>query len=323
MSCQRCGFPLCNECWTHVQASQPWCISCATEVTTRKVRRWSWAVSFLALAVGTCVVAWRSRALADDHAYIVFGAIGAAAVFFYLVHRAWSDKETAEVTLRTVEEPAELAASPGADHPYRARFRNVAMRAVPRVSGAQATILMLASLALCAVAFPAALRIPRWLEIEVVVGAWWAVLATVLCFLLYKGLRIADDFRFTLRREGADPKKSDASTTRKPGKSWLDPSGCADPGGCSDVEGCGAIVVIGLALAVGVGATWLVAEFAVPVFFAASYLLLTRALARVANDRHDCTGNLGRALGWGVLWATVYVLPLAVAVWGIHAVWKK
>lgn len=263
--------------------------------------------------------------MAEDRGYIIAGAVVTAIVFAVLVYRAMKKDGAPEVTLRTVEEavPEPDAALQRPAHPYRARARNAVMRAVPRVSGTQATLLVLVCLGLCAVAFPAAMRLPPWAEIEIVLVAWWGVFAAVLSFLLFKGLRIADDFRFTLSRPGADPKTSAASSTRKEKSSWLDPSGCTDLGGCSGVEGCGAAVVIVIVIGLAAGATWLVAELVVPLFFAASYLLLTRALARVANDKHECAGKLQRSLGWGVVWATLYVLPVAAAVWGIHAMWKR
>lgn len=268
---------------------------------------------------------WRSSALAEDRDHVVFGAIAAAVVFVLLVIRALKKNGAPDVALRTVEEqvPDPDAALQKPAHPYRARARNAVMRAVPRVSGTQATLLVLVCLGLCSVAFPAAMHLPRWLEVEAVLVAWWGVFSAVLSFLLFKGLRIADDFRFTLRRPGADPKTSAASTTRKSKSSWLDPSGCTDVGGCSDVEGCGAAVVIVIMIGLAAGATWLVAELVVPLFFAASYLLLTRALARVANDKHECAGSIKRSIGWGAVWATVYVLPIAAAVWGIHAMWRR
>jgi hypothetical protein len=34
----------------------------------------------------------------------------------------------------------------------------------------------------------------------------------------------------------------------------------------------------------------------------------------VANDTHDCQGDLPRALGWSVAWATLYTLPFALVV---------
>ena len=38
------------------------------------------------------------------------------------------------------------------------------------------------------------------------------------------------------------------------------------------------------------------------------------ALRRVANDTHGCQGSLRLATGWGVLWASVYTLPMAAVV---------
>jgi len=65
-------------------------------------------------------------------------------------------------------------------------------------------------------------------------------------------------------------------------------------------------------------AAWLVVELLVPGIFFLAYLLVRGALARVANDRHDCEGNLVRSVGWGVGWATAYVAPLALVVWLVH-----
>jgi hypothetical protein len=252
------------------------------------------------------------------------GAIVAAGVFAFLVHRALSKKDVPDVVLRSVEEAVPPSDDSGPQHPYRARLRNVVMRMVPRVSGTQTTAVVLASLVVCAVLFPATLHLPRWVEFEVVLVAWWLVMSGALAWLLYKGLRIADDFRLTLKRPGADPKTSAAAQTSKPKKSgsWLDPSGCADPGGCTDAEGCVGVLVVGIAVVAAVGVAWLVAELIVPVFFAACYVLLTRALARVANDKHDCAGRLGPAIRWGMTWAALYVAPLAAIVWAVHAAWK-
>jgi hypothetical protein len=41
-------------------------------------------------------------------------------------------------------------------------------------------------------------------------------------------------------------------------------------------------------------------------------------LARVANDRHGCEGDVPRALAWGGLWAAVYTAPIAGVVWVLH-----
>ena len=41
-------------------------------------------------------------------------------------------------------------------------------------------------------------------------------------------------------------------------------------------------------------------------------------LAKVANDDHGCEGSMLRSAGWGGLWATVYIAPLAVLMWLVH-----
>jgi hypothetical protein len=78
-------------------------------------------------------------------------------------------------------------------------------------------------------------------------------------------------------------------------------------------------VLLGALLLVAIfGAAWLEVELVVPALFFLSSLLVRGALARVTNDDHACEGRLPSALGWGTLWATVYALPLALAVYGVH-----
>ena len=60
--------------------------------------------------------------------------------------------------------------------------------------------------------------------------------------------------------------------------------------------------------------SWLLAEFVLPLLFTAGYYVVSRGLRRVANDTHDCQGDLPRALGWSVAWATLYTLPFALVV---------
>jgi hypothetical protein len=43
-----------------------------------------------------------------------------------------------------------------------------------------------------------------------------------------------------------------------------------------------------------------------------------RAIGRVSNDRHGCEGNALRAVGWGALWAAIYVAPLAIVVGAVY-----
>ena len=48
------------------------------------------------------------------------------------------------------------------------------------------------------------------------------------------------------------------------------------------------------------------------------YFMIRGMLAQVANSRRGCGGRLGRSLGFGVLWATLYTAPLAGIVWFVH-----
>jgi hypothetical protein len=78
------------------------------------------------------------------------------------------------------------------------------------------------------------------------------------------------------------------------------------------------LVVIALAAAALLGAAWVVAELAMPVAVVVTYMITMRALTRVANDRHGCEGALAKAVGWGALWATLYVAPLAIVTLVVH-----
>jgi hypothetical protein len=69
-----------------------------------------------------------------------------------------------------------------------------------------------------------------------------------------------------------------------------------------------------------VALVWFLIEIAIPVVFFLLYLTVRGMLAHVINDRHRCRGRLGRALAWGLVWATVYTAPLAGMVWLVHAI---
>ena len=67
-------------------------------------------------------------------------------------------------------------------------------------------------------------------------------------------------------------------------------------------------------------AAWVLIEFVVPAVFFVAYILFVRAIARVANDRHGCEGDLGRAAMWGAVWSAAYVGPWAIRVAIVHAI---
>jgi hypothetical protein len=77
-----------------------------------------------------------------------------------------------------------------------------------------------------------------------------------------------------------------------------------------------------VAIVVAVAGVWFIVEIAVPGLAFLAYLLIRGSLAHVVNDRHHCRGRLGAAVSWGLLWATLYVLPLALFTWAVHLSWK-
>ena len=54
-----------------------------------------------------------------------------------------------------------------------------------------------------------------------------------------------------------------------------------------------------------------------------SFAVHRSMLAKVANDRHQCKGNVIYAVCWGAFWATLYTAPLALLVWVVHLVQAK
>lgn len=98
--------------------------------------------------------------------------------------------------------------------------------------------------------------------------------------------------------------------------------GC-DPLGCGDLTGCGETAFVLTLVAAILGAVWLMVELAVPALFFLAYFLVRTSLARVANDHHDCESHLGRALGWGLVWASLYAAPLALVIFVAHRLLAK
>ena len=183
-----------------------------------------------------------------------------------------------------------------------------------RTARATAAVL-LGSLAVTAVMLPAAARLPRWIETEIVLGAWWMIVAATLTILLYRGFRLRDDFVYFAPWDRPSEPAAAAPATKDGSSSNLGLDGCSG----LDAEGCAAAAVITVALAAAFGVAWVLVEFALPVVFLLMYGLFMRAIGRVANDRHGCEGDLAKTMRWGALWATLYVLPLALITALLHA----
>jgi hypothetical protein len=172
---------------------------------------------------------------------------------------------------------------------------------ITRASAQRLTIGIIGALLFTAAAVPFALHLPRWLEAEVVVGAWWSIWSVVLAVVAYRGTKVEDDHR-----------PGSGRVVDLGGSAKLVSLADVTP----DVEGClvGIVVlaVVGLAL---LGA-WLVAELVAPAVFIVAYRCVVRALAKAhaANTRGDA---LRSALS-GIGWAAVGTVPLAGVVAIVH-----
>jgi hypothetical protein len=248
---------------------------------------------------------------------VVLGGVACAVVAYFI---ARSGQPEAVPTLEN-REPGEGEVSEedllGSASPYRARARHAVMAVAPKLSGKATAAVVGASLLGAAVLLPASVKLPRWIEAELVLGAWWIVLAATLGALLYRGFRLKDDYVYFLpwdRPLGTEPKKAGS------GAGCSDLSGCGD--GCSGLDGEGAILglILIVAIPLALGVAWVLVELALPIAFAAMYTILMAAIRRASRDHRGCQGDLGKSIGWGALWATLYVLPLAAIAWALHFV---
>jgi hypothetical protein len=184
-----------------------------------------------------------------------------------------------------------------------------------RLSGKAAAAWLVVCLGLTAVLIPMALRLPLWIDFEIVLGVWWVVWFAVLSVFLHRGLRVADDHALGQPRNWfsgwfSRDHQSESSGGWWDGFFW---------GWLIGEE----VVFLIIAVVVLLGGIWLLFEVAIPVLLFLLYFVARGMLARVVNDRHHCRGNLGRSIAWGLTWATVYTLPLAGAVWFIHFVYQR
>ena len=324
--CELCARPLCDDCYRFRMNDRAACARCAYEAATRPARRVSLAVSFLGVSLGGGVYAARRYGLWDAHSVeLVISAVAAVAIAV-AVAASGRSKDAPTVENRepdgTVVE--EIPPPPGAS-PYRAGVRRVVLAASPRVSASATALVMLLCFVASAVLLPASLHLPRWVEAELVLVAWWTIVTATLSTLLFRGFRLRDDYVYFAPWNR--PAKLDSPSGGKTMKSTSG-SGCSDAGGlvgCGDLSGCGeagegaaVVALAAVALAVAFGAAWVLVELAMPMVFFVMYALFMRAIARVANDRNECEGELGRSIGWGARWATVYVVPLALFTWLLH-----
>jgi hypothetical protein len=173
------------------------------------------------------------------------------------------------------------------------------------VSGKWSAAILILCLAVSAVLLPVAAHLPRWVEFELVLAAWWVVWTIAVTWFLYRGCDVADD----LRTPKVPAMGSSSGLADNTGDWGLDlVANCAET----------PALVIG-AIVFGVVGVWLAVEFLIPGLAFLLYLLVRGMVARAVNDRRDCGGSLLRAVAWGLAWATLYTAPLALTVLAVHA----
>jgi hypothetical protein len=327
--CASCRRFLCDACFRFRVANSPACARCAYEVVTRPKRRRSLAIAFALTTWGAILwAAWHFETKdADLWIYVAIAIAGLAGGIII----AWPTfSEAMEVGRREDEEaPTEQVVIEGGGSPFRAHARRIVLAASPKVSGGATALIVGVSLAGAAVLLPFSLHLPRWIETELVLGAWWLIVTVTLVVLLYRGFRLKDDWVYFAPWDVPMPHSTaDGSSAKSPkpkasggcdsGIGGCAPDGCGD--GCSAADGEGILIVIALAVvAIALfGAMWIFVEFALPMFFLLMYTLIHRAIARVANDKNGCENELLRSIGYGALWATVYLTPLIAATWALH-----
>ncbi len=307
---------MCNECFRVYADGAPVCEVCALELSSGPASRWPFAVAFFGAALALCTAGIRLEGASPSWSLWIVTMLIALAIA--LVIGLTSPKAGARPEVTITEREAELEASPDwmtrAASPYRARIARVVRRVVP-LSGRSTALVMGAAFVVSGVALPLGLRLPPWLELEVVLGAWWLGIFSTLALLLYKNLRLAEDHRLKL-----------APLTSKlrgwGGGGAEGGSGCGDMGGagCGDASGCGEGLVIVVVLVVALVAALFLVEIVLPIMFFVFYFFVVNAIGRVARDTHGCAGSLRRSLGWGAIWATPYVAPVALVTWGVHSI---
>lgn len=313
--CEGCSRTLCDECYRFRVDARPMCARCAYEHSTRATRRVSLAVSFLFIVGAAGLFTERRFGVWETYPVeVIFGVVTALGIAAAIALSGRSARVVVEP--RDPDEPVTEPIPARAGSIYRASARQVLMAAAPRVSARATALVMLAAFAGSAVMVPASMRLPRWIETELVLSLWWVIVVAALTTLLYRGFRLRDDYVYFTPWNRPPAVKGDAPAPAKEGCSgWSD-----GLGGCAtDGEGLLAMLALAIVLSLALGAAWVLVELALPLVFFLMYWLFMRAIGRVANDRHGCEGSLARSLGWGLGWATVYVAPIAVATWALHA----
>lgn len=269
------------------------------------------AYGVVVFVVGTAIVA--PVVLSDvPNDFIFLGALCELALLIVGGGIAFTKPPAPVQSVEEVDEVVDAPAPPaGPSTAYRGALppSPIALLPVSKASAKRITLGVLAALAFTAAAVPFALHLPRWIEIEVVIGLWWAMWSVVLAVIAYRGTRIDDDHRANGSANAA--KAVDLPNEPvKPKWSWL-LEGIADP------EGCLIAIVVLAVVGIAMLGAWLVVELAAPAVFVVAYRCVVKALAKAhaANAR----GDAPRAALTGMGWAAAHTAPLAAVVALAHA----
>src|ERR1044072_4518386 len=171
-----------------------------------------------------------------------------------------------------------------------------------RLSRGPITLLIAVCLVLAAILIPVAAHLPRFVEAELVMGAWWFIWVITLSALLFRGNTVDDEckcLRFGGGKTGAAGEAIEAV-------------GCSgDIWGAALGEGCLTAIMGILAVILFIGALALLVEFVIPAIALILLASIGGMLSRAVNDLHKCQHHLGRSIGWALVWSTVYVGPVA------------
>ncbi len=207
---------------------------------------------------------------------------------------------------------------PPPELPGRRRFR---------LSGKWAAFGLVMAFLGTAILIPAVLKLPSWIDYEIVLLAWWGIWLAVLTTLLYHGKRVADDHQLPPPRSWLNWAKQTPAATEagkkkppaaNPGTSSAGWGGWGGNWGSGDAEGCLYLLGAIVALAVFLVALWFLIEVAIPLVLFLLYMVVRGMLSQVINDRHHCKGRLVRSFGWALVWATLYTMPLGGVVYYVH-----
>lgn len=179
------------------------------------------------------------------------------------------------------------------------------------VSGRRIALIVGALLLLAAVAAPFALRRALWVDVEVVLALWFCIWTGAMWWLGYHGRAVTRDWpAYAPLWKGDGRGDGDRSAT-----GLFSGLGDLDLSGLDGGDGCGAAIAVVILLALAAVLIGWVIPLLVFLLFTVMRVLLSQARRRSHRVRGRLLASLVAAAGW----AAVYTVPLAIAVWALHA----